>query len=85
MLRRGARQVVIQITCCARQNHVNIENDDACREQQGKAESFFSRTHCPGTLLYILSHLCSGVTRGVVAIQTTEHRYRSAKWRNWPK
>jgi hypothetical protein len=56
MLRCGAIQVVVKITCCACNNHVNIGGDDTCREQQGKAESFFSRFHCLGTLIYMCSN-----------------------------
>jgi len=66
MLRRSARQMVIQITCCAHENHINIENGDACREQQGKAESFSSRTQFLDTFLYLFSHWGSDGTRGVV-------------------
>ncbi len=66
MLRRSARQMVIQITCCARDNHINIENGDACGEQQGKVESFSSSTHCLDTFLDLFSNWDSGVPCGVV-------------------
>lgn len=79
MLKRSARQVVIKITCYARENHVNIENNDAWGEQQGKAEFFFSCLHCIGALLSTFSNWGSGVTRGAVG------GYRplsTAQWHN---
>ena len=83
MLEPNPRQVVIHITCYAHENHVNIENNDACREQQGKAQSFLSLVHCLGTLLCMFSNWGSGVTRGVVGIQITEKRYRIFQRHNW--
>jgi len=65
MLRRSARQMVIQITGCAHNNHINIENGDACCEQQGKAESFSSSTHCLDTFLDLFSNWGSSVPRRV--------------------
>jgi hypothetical protein len=50
---RTAGELVIKIACCTRKNHVNIETNGACREQQGKNEPFFSRIHCIGTLLVL--------------------------------
>ena len=85
MLKPNARQVVIQITCYAHENHVNIENNHACREQQGKAQSFFSLIHCLGTLLCMFSNWGAGLTRGVVGMQITGHRYRVVQRRHWLK
>ena len=44
-LKRSARHMAIEITCCAREHHVSIESDGACCEQQGKAKSFIGRIH----------------------------------------
>ncbi len=82
MLTPNPRQVVIQITCYAHENDVNIENNDACREQQCKAQSFVGLIHCLGNLLFMFSNWGSGVTRGVVGMQITRHRYRIVQRRN---
>ena len=78
MLKPNAKQVVIQSTCCACENHVNIENSDACREQQGKAQSFFSLIHCLGALLCMFSNRGSGVTCGGDADHWAPLSHRSA-------
>ncbi len=83
MFKPNARQVVVQITCSAHENHADIENNDACRKQQGNAESFFGLIHCRVTLLSMFSNWGSGVTRGVVGIQITEHRYRTVQRHHW--
>ena len=77
-LTRSARKVVIAIICCARENDVGIENDNACREQQGKAESSLRCAHCLGTLLIHVRQLGFRCDVWCGAVQVTEHRHRTA-------
>jgi hypothetical protein len=44
--------MTVKITRAPFDNDVNIENDGACRDQQGDNEPSFRRIHYPGTLLY---------------------------------
>jgi hypothetical protein len=46
-------QEIVKIIGFSRDDHVNIENNDACHDQQCDSQSCFSGTHCPGTLLYM--------------------------------